>query len=250
MNDIEQNFRLLEFPNGALIIQKKTFSSWKTDFSIPPLKANVCLTCGHPLLEEQICKYHSELKIILTDFSLCCGGYYQTDINFKALNEYTKRIQKFYQGSHDIPIFLAILKSRWKKIPDKEEYKWLTHVPSKNSNIETLARLFAKDYNIKYIPCHDIFKYIPITSIKYQRGKKTRNELIKSKYHLNTNQIKNYESCLSGSGILIDDIFNSGMTMAYLINLLSKKIKLGRIKGIVLARTKGKTIDYLKLPNV
>ncbi len=250
MNDIEQNFRLLEFPNGALIIQKKTSSSWKTDFSIPPLKANVCLTCGHPLLEEQKCKYHSELKNIPTIFSLCYGGYYQTDINFKALNEYTKRIQRFHQCSHDVPIFLAILKSRWEKIPDKEDYKWLTHVPSQNSNMETIAQLFAKDYSLKYISCQDIFNYIPITSIKYQQRKKKRRELIKSKYHLNIDQIKNYERYLSGSGILMDDIFNSGMTMAYLINLLSKNIKLGRIKGIVLARTKGKTIDYLKLPNI
>jgi len=243
-----KRFRLIKFQDGAIVIQKKENKSWETDFTISPLSDNICPKCGHPLLKNQSCKFHSELKSISSAFSLCYGGYYQTDLNFKPLNEYSRRIQNFKNNSNYIEIFYKILKYRWNNSKDEIDYSWMTLVPTRNKNMEILTEIIASKLNLNYLHWENVFKYFPIGSVKYERNKKKRKNLVTNKYKLNLDNINKTKIDLSLPGVIMDDIFNTGMTMSYIINLISKKTIPTKIKGLVLARTLGKQIRYIQFP--
>ena len=106
--DNEKKFRVIELPTGALVIQKKKGNKWKKDFSISPIEKNTCSICGHPLSFDEKCSYHNEIKDLHVDFSLCYGGYYQSDLKNKPLNEYSERIRQF--NTTEIELFLKIPK--------------------------------------------------------------------------------------------------------------------------------------------
>jgi len=242
----KREVRVIELPTGALVIQKEVEGTWKRDFSISPIELHICLTCGHPLSPEEDCTYHNEFINSSIDFSLCYGGYYQSDLKNKPLNEYSKRIRQF--NPNDIELFLKILIIRWETIHDKEDYNWITIVPSKNDNMPRLAELFAERYGLLYIVWEDLFHYTPIKSIRYLRRKKNRRQLIKDKYRINLPNLQKIKNNISGNGIIMDDVLNTGMTMSYILSLLVEHIDLPKIRGLTLARTKGKKIKYIKFP--
>ena len=245
MNE-EKKVRVIELPTGALVIQKMKKNTWKKDFSISPIEKNICSICGHPLSFKEDCSYHSEFSDLKIDFSLCYGGYYQTDLNNKPLNEYSKRIQCY--NIDDIELFLEILIKRWKILPDKNDYRWIFIVPTRNKNISILANLFAEEFELLYIPWEDIFNYTPIKSIRYEKSRISRKQLIKDKYSINLQKVQKTKNRISGSGIIMDDVFNTGMTIFYILKLLNNHLTLSKVKGLVFARTKGKKIRYVKFP--
>lgn len=242
----EKKVRVIKLPTGALVIQKKEENIWKRDFSISPIEKNLCSICGHPLPLDKECTYHTELLDLPIDFSLCYGGYYQSDLKNKPLNEYSKRIRQF--NTKDIELFLKILIKRWESLPDKDDYNWITIVPSKNKNIPRLARLFAERYDLLYIAWKNIFHYTPIKSIRYIRRKMTRRQLVKDKYSINLPSLQKTKNKITGNGIIMDDILNTGTTISYILRLLAEHIDLSKVKGLTLARTKGKKIKYVKFP--
>lgn len=242
----ETKIRVIELPTGALVIQKIKKNTWKKDFSISPIEKNICSICGHPLSLNEDCSYHSEFLDLNIVFSLCYGGYYQTDLNNKPLNEYSKRIQYF--NTDDIETFLKILIRRWNILPDKKDYHWITIIPTRNKNIPKLAKLFAEQIKLLYIPWEDIFNYNPIKSIRYEKRKISRKQLIKDKYSINLQKIHTIKNRISGNGIIMDDVFNTGMTIFYILRLLSNHLTLSKVKGLVFARIKGKKVKYVKFP--
>lgn len=242
----KKRIRVIELPTGALIIQKIEKNTWKKDFSISPIEKNICSICGHPLSFNEECSYHSEFSDLNIDFSLCYGGYYQTDLNNNPLNEYSKRIQYFKMG--DIDLFLEILIKRWNILPDKNDYRWITIVPTRNRFIPKLAKLFAKEFEILYIPWQDLFNYASIKSIRYEKSKMTRKQLIKDKYKINVPKMQNTRDRISGNGVIMDDVLNTGTTIFYILGLLNNHLTLSKVKGLVFARTKGKQVRYVKFP--
>lgn len=242
----KKKVRVIELPTGALVIQKEEESIWKRDFSISPIEKKICSICGHPLPSDEECSYHSEFIDIPIDFSLCYGGYYQSDLKNKPLNEYSRRIRQF--KTNDIEIFLKILIKRWETLPDKDDYTWITIVPTKNSNMPRLAKLFAERYDLLYIAWEDLFHYTPIKSIRYIKRKLTRRQLIKDKYNINLPGLQKTKNKISGNGIIMDDVLNTGMTIFYILKLLAEHIDISKVKGLTLARTKGKRIRYIKFP--
>jgi len=242
----EKKIRVIELPTGALVIQKIKKNTWKKDFSISPIEQNICSICGHPLSLNEDCSYHSEFSDLDINFSLCYGGYYQTDLNNKPLNEYSKRVQHF--NIDDIGLFLKILIKRWNILPDKNDYRWITIVPTRNKNMPKLAKLLAEQIELLYIPWEDIFNYKPIKSIRYEKSKISRKQLIKDKYSINLQKLHNTKNRILGNGIIMDDVFNTGMTIFYILRLLNNHLTLSKVKGLVFARTKGKKIRYLKFP--
>lgn len=242
----ERKVRLIELPTGALVIQKKEEEAWKRDFSISPIVRYSCSVCGHPLEVDEECSYHNNFKGLPIDFSLCFGGYYQSDLKNKPLTEYSKRIKKF--NATNIDLFLKILITRWERVSDKNDYTWITVVPSKNSYISRLAQLFAEKYQFQYIPWEVLFHYTPIKSIRYIKRKKTRKKLIREKYSINLERLQENKSKITGNGIIMDDVLNTGMTIFYILELLVDHVKLTKVKGLTLARTKGKKVRYVKFP--
>ncbi len=242
----KQRIRVIELPTGALVIQKKEKNTWKKDFSISPIEQNICSICGHPLSLSEVCSHHSELSDLPIEFSLCYGGYYQSDLNHKPLNEYSKRIQYF--NTEDINLFLNILIKRWNKFSDRDDYHWITIVPTRNKNLPKIAKLFAKQFDLLYISWEDIFNYISIKSIKYERRKITRRQLIKDKYSINLPKLQITRNRISGNGIIMDDVLNTGATIFYILELLNNHLTLSKVKGLVFARTKGKKVRYVKFP--
>ncbi len=243
---IKKRIRVIELPTGALVIQKMEKNTWEKDFSISPIEKNICSICGHPLSLNEKCSYHSEFSGLSVDFSLCYGGYYQSDLNNKPLNEYSKRIQYFNEDNIDL--FLNILIKRWNAILNKNNYHWITIVPTRNKIILILAKLFAKEFELTYIPWENLFNYKLIKSIRYEKNKITRKQLIKDKYSINLTKIRTTKDRISGNGIIMDDVFNTGTTMFFLLRLLNNHLILSKIKGLVFARTKGKQVRYVKFP--
>ena len=99
-----------------------------------------------------------------------------------------------------------------------------------------------------YIPWEDIFNYLPIKSIRYERSKLSRKQIIKDKYSINLQKLPKTKNRNSGNGIIMDDVLNTGMTIFYILRLLNNNFKLLKIKGLVFARTKGKKVKYVKFP--
>lgn len=242
----KQKIRVIELPTGALVIQKIENNTWKKDFSISPIEQNICSTCGHPISPHEVCSYHSELSGLPIEFSLCYGGYYQSDLNHKPLNEYSKRIQYF--NTKDIDLILNILIKRWNTLPDKRDYHWITTIPTRNKAMPKLAKLFAKQFELLYIPSEALFNYTSIKSIRYEKKKITRKQLIKDKYSINLPKLHNTKSRISGNCVIMDDVLNTGATISYIMRLLNKNLTLSKVKGLVFARTKGKKVRYLKFP--
>lgn len=242
----KEKVRVIELPTGALVVQKKVQNIWKRDFSISPIEKNICSICGHPLSLNEECSYHNEFKDLHVDFSLCYGGYYQSDLKNKPLNEYSKRIRKF--NTSEIYLFLKILIKRWETLPDKNDYCWITIVPTKNESMSKLAKLFAEQYKLDYIPWMYLFHYNPLKSIRYLRRNVNRRQLVENKYCINLAMLVKVKEKIRGNGIIMDDVLNTGTTIFYILRLLTNHISLSKIKGLTLARTKGKRIRYIKFP--
>ena len=242
----KQKIRVIELPTGALVIQKIENNTWKKDFSISPIEQNICSICGHPISPHEVCSYHFELSDLPIEFSLCYGGYYQSDLNHKPLNEYSRRIQYF--NTKDIDLILNILIKRWNTLPDKNDYHWITTIPTRNKAMPKLAKLFARQFELLYIPCEDLFNYTSIKSIRYEKKKITRKQLIKDKYSINLPKLQNTKSRISGNGVIMDDVLNTGATISYILELLNNHLTLSKVKGLVFARTKGKKVRYVKFP--
>ena len=244
--NLRKRKRVIELPTGALVIQKIEKNTWKTDFSISPIEQNICSICGHPLSRNETCSYHSEFSSLSIKLSLCYGGYYQSDLNNNPLNEYSKRIQYFNAG--DIDLFLSILIKRWNIVPDKNDYNWITIVPTRDKNMPNLAKLFAKEFELLYVPWQDLFNYTPIKSIRYEKRKLARKQLIKDKYSINLPKLQKIKDSITGGFIIMDDVLNTGTTIFYILHLLKNHLTFSKVKGLVFARTKGKQVRYVKFP--
>jgi predicted amidophosphoribosyltransferase len=203
------------------------------------------------LKKKKKCKFHTELESLKTRFSIVYGGYYQTALNSKSTNAFTERIHLFrkLKGNNEIINQMTdILNIRWKRISDKLDYKWIFSVPSTIQNLSDLTQNFAKKHNLQYINWNNLFQYNPIKSIKYSKSQAERRKLIKHKYLLKSEIEDDIINKLKYPGIILDDIFNSGMTMTQIIKPLEIIRKIPKIKGVVLARTRGKKIRFIKFP--
>jgi len=76
----------------------------------------------------------------------------------------------------------------------------------------------------------------------------TRRQLVKDKYSINLPSLQKTKNKITGNGIIMDDILNTGTTISYILRLLAEHIDLSKVKGLTLARIKGKKIKYVKFP--
>ena len=83
-----------------------------------------------------------------------------------------------------------------------------------------------------------------------ERRKINRRQLVKDKYRINLPSLQKTKDKILGNGIIMDDVLNTGMTISYILNLLAEHINLSKVRGLTLARTKGKKIKYVKFPKL
>ena len=254
MNELKKKYRLVEFNNGSIISQKKIKNSWKKIFSLASPESKCCPICGHHIRKDKICKFHGSINKLNIEFNLIYGGFYQTNYLSKPLNEFTKELLLFRNSTtfDDWYIYYLLLQKRWDAYKNRKNYNWLILIPTSSHGMELIAQKFADENNLHYIDWRAIFKYNPIKSIKYIKKQKERKEIVEKKY-----QIKDKQILLDlhyGPGIVMDDIYNTGMTMTYIIKLIldninaHKKMQKLKLTGLVLARTKSKKLRYLILP--
>ena len=162
------------------------------------------------------------------------GGYFQTDANFNPLTRRFLEMEN-YSTTLSIREFTEILKIRYKNEKGNEEYFWGSWVPTTNTIMIKIAKLLLQEIELSIINPEIYCNFAPQIKIHNQ----DRKLMVIKKYQPKKINYELKYLIENKNGIIIDDLYHHGYTIARIMELLSS-YKVKKILGIVIVRTTGR----------